>query len=344
MRRRLPAPDPATGASLTDVVGTLTSKNDAVLVVETRSGPVEVHVVDVVAAKVVPPRPSRRGAPHLALSVDDLQRVLIGAWGALEREPLGEWQLRASRGFTARGNSVATPGSPGVPLEEAVAYAMDWYAGRGLPLNVTLAGPVGFAVADDPLGAFLLGRGARVATRSLTLTASATAVTSVLTPSPTSPSATSPSPSATSPSAVAVWHPIGASAPRPSLREELTDRWLRAYGSYRTGPADAVRGVLTGSERQWFAEVEDDDELVGIGRLAVNDGWGGIAAMWVDPDRRRAGLARAMLAAMAARAVEAGAGSLHLQVLADNDGARQAYAAMGFVPHHEYVNLVTPTS
>jgi hypothetical protein len=61
-----------------------------------------------------------------------------------------------------------------------VDRALDWYAARSLPLNVTLAGPVGFAVDDDPLGVELLSRGARVAERCLTMTADSARVLAAL--------------------------------------------------------------------------------------------------------------------------------------------------------------------
>lgn len=51
-----------------------------------------------------------------ALSTQDLQSVMVAAWPAVERHRLGDWVLRASSGFTGRGNSVVTCGDPGVPL------------------------------------------------------------------------------------------------------------------------------------------------------------------------------------------------------------------------------------
>ena len=112
-------PDEAAGASLTDAVGTLVSLDEHRLVVETSRGPVTIERNRVVAAKEVPPRPSRRGAAHLALSIADLQRVMVPSWGAVERAPLGDWALRASSGYTQRGNSVVTTGDPGLPLTTA---------------------------------------------------------------------------------------------------------------------------------------------------------------------------------------------------------------------------------
>ena len=80
--------------------------------------------------------------------------------------------LRASRGFTQRANSVVTAGSPGMPLAAALDAVERWYAARGLPPNLTVAGPAASTRRDDPLGALLLARGYPVARLTLALTAS----------------------------------------------------------------------------------------------------------------------------------------------------------------------------
>jgi N-acetylglutamate synthase len=91
VRWRLQTPDPATGATQTDTVGTLVALDDDTVTIASRTGPVTVGRARVVAAKEVPPKPTRRGAPHRAISVEDLQRVMAPSWGAVEREGLGDW-------------------------------------------------------------------------------------------------------------------------------------------------------------------------------------------------------------------------------------------------------------
>src|SRR5690606_17215169 len=95
VRYRLAERDPASGAHLTDVVGELVEATDDHVIVDSARGRLTVPRSVVVATRVIPPRPSRRGAPHRALSVDDLERVMVGAWPPVEREGLGEWVLRA---------------------------------------------------------------------------------------------------------------------------------------------------------------------------------------------------------------------------------------------------------
>lgn len=310
VRHRLEHPDARTGATLTDVVGDLVARDTDGLVVRTRRGEVRVPGRLVTALKEIPPRPSRRGAPHRALSVEDLQRVMVGAWPAMETARLGDWVLRASRGFTLRGNSVLTVGSPGMPVRAALDAVERWYAARGLPANLTLAGPAGFDPASDAVGAEALGRGYTTRIPTLTLTA------------PTRLVASRPDS-----------HPVDVGG-------ELTPEWFAAYRAYRDVDDVAARAILTGSPAQVFATARDSDgSVVGVGRLGLSAAWGGVAAMWVAPHARRRGLALAVLTALAREAERAGAASLHLQTDSDNTAALRLYEGHGFERHHAYVNL-----
>lgn len=312
VRHRLTRPDPATGATLTDAVGVLVSVDATAVTVRTRSGPVVVPRRAVTAARVIPPKPTRKGAPHQALSVDDMARVMTDAWPPIEREVLGDWLLRAAGGFTMRANSLLAVGNPDIPLQEAVDAAEVWYAARGLLCLVAVAGPVGFEVADDLLGRLLLERHYTPTPTTLTLTAATRTVAG----------------------------PTGGVTVH--LADRLDDAWHTAYTAYREAPRALVHGVLEGSPAQRFATVTDRGEVVGIARLGLAHAWGGVAAMWVRPDRRGRGLARAMLAALAAEAHDTGARSLHLQVEAANAAALRLYRGAGFADHHAYVYLRRP--
>ena len=325
VRHRLEVPDPLTGATLTDSVGDLVAVDRAAFVVRTRRGEVRVDRARVTALKEVPPAPSRRGAPHRALSVEDLQRVMVGAWPAMETARLGGWVLRASRGFTQRANSVVTAGSPGRPVPAALDAVEQWYAARGLPPNLTVAGPVGFDPSSDPVGAEALRRGYRARVPTLTLTAPTRLLAD-------------PPPARAGGGGSKVGDPQAV-----EVGPELTDAWFSAYRAYREVDVVAARAILTGSPAQAFATVRDaDGAVVGIGRLGLAAAWGGVAAMWVEPDARRRGLATAVLAALARAADRAGARSLHLQTDSDNVAALGLYERHGFERHHAYVNLRRP--
>ena len=156
---------------VTDALGDLVAMDADTVSVLTRRGLVVIDRAAVVAAKEVPPRPTRRGAPHLAISMHDLERIMVEGWPPLERAELGGWLLRAAAGFTGRANSVLPLGDPGVPLSDAVDRCESWYDERGLRRLFSLFGPAGFAVDDDPLGRELLGRDYEPINNTLVLTA-----------------------------------------------------------------------------------------------------------------------------------------------------------------------------
>src|ERR1035437_8979556 len=161
---------------VTDALGDVVAIEADTVSVRTRRGVEVIDRVAVVAAKEVPPRPARRGAPHLAISMHDLERVMVEGWPPLERAQLGGWLLRAGAGFTGRANSVLPLGDPGVSLSEAIDHCESWYDERGLRRLFALFGPAGFAADDDPLGRELLGRGYEAVNNTPVLTAAAAAL------------------------------------------------------------------------------------------------------------------------------------------------------------------------
>jgi ribosomal protein S18 acetylase RimI-like enzyme len=294
--------DGDTVEKFTDTVGVLTSWDDGVLLITRRTGErVRIAESSLVAAKVVPSAPARRRGP--AASYEELARVAARAWPPVESERLGGWELRAAGGFTRRANSVLPLADPGVPLDRALAYVRDWYAARDLPAFIQTA--TGAEGTQELLCAELEARGW---TRE---------VTAELWTGPLAPVA-------------------DREAPGVTLSRAADEAWLRRY--QRKGVADVALKVLGGGPSVWFATVPGagDAAPAAIGRCVVDGRWAGFAAVEVAPDQRRRGLATAVMAALAGRALEEGASAAWLQVEADNTGARELYARMGFGPHHAY--------
>ncbi|KAB1987779.1 GNAT family N-acetyltransferase [Streptomyces triticiradicis] len=294
----------------TDTVGVLTSWDDGVLLITRRTGErVRIAESSLVAAKVVPSAPARRRGP--AASYEELARVVARAWPPVESERLGAWELRAAGGFTRRANSVLPLGDPGVPLDRALTYVRDWYAARDLPAFVQTA--TGAEGTQELLCAELEDRGW---TREVT----AELWTGALAPV------------------------ADREAPGVTLSRTADEAWLGRY--QRKGVGETALKVLGGGPSVWFATVPGDEgePPAAIGRCVVDGRWAGFAAVEVDPDRRRQGLATAVMAALAGRALEEGASAAWLQVEADNAGARELYARMGFAPHHAYHHYRWPSA
>lgn len=263
-----------------------------------------------VAGKVVPSAPARRRGP--AASYEELARVSARAWRPVESERLGAWELRAADGFTRRANSVLPLGDPGVPLDEALAAVRGWYAARGLPAYVQTA--TGAEGTQERLCAELERHGW------------VREVTAELWVAPLAPVAD-----------------LGGEPSGVVLSREAGDAWLTRYR--RKGVSEVALRVLNSGPSVWFATVPDGPGApAAIGRCVVDGRWAGFAAVEVDPARRRRGLATAVMAALARRALDEGASAAWLQVEDDNAGARELYGRMGFAAHHAYHHHRAPQS
>ncbi|MCG0290906.1 GNAT family N-acetyltransferase [Streptomyces sp. PSAA01] len=297
---REPAP------TFTDVVGVLTSWTEGSLSITRRTGEaVRVAESSLVAGKVVPAAPARRRGP--AATAPELDRVAARAWPPLVSEPLGEWTLRASGGFTRRANSVLPLGDPGMALDEALRRVTDWYAARELPAYIQVS--TGAEGTQELLAAELETRGWTREVSSLIR--------------------------------IAALAPIGdldADTSAVTLSRRLDDAWLTRYQRSSGEPSPEARTVLSGGPSVWFATVPGHEGAApaAIGRCVVDGRWAGFTAVEVAPERRRQGLAKAVMTALARKALDEGASAAYLQVETDNDGAHALYEGMGFTVHHSY--------
>ncbi|MEU8477739.1 GNAT family N-acetyltransferase [Streptomyces hygroscopicus] len=296
---REPAP------TFTDVVGVLTSWTGGTLSITRRTGEaVRIAESSLVAGKVVPAAPARRRGP--AASAPELDRVAARGWPPVISEPLGEWTLRASGGFTRRANSVLALGDPGTGLDEALHRVTDWYAARRLPAYIQVS--TGAEGAQELLAAELETRGwTREVSAQIRIAALA---------------------------------PIGdldADASAVTLSRRLDDAWMARY-QRSAEPSPEARTVLSGGPSVWFAAIpaEGGGAPAAIGRCVVDGRWAGFAAVEVAPERRRQGLAKAVMTALARKALDEGASAAYLQVETDNGGAHALYEGMGFTVHHIY--------
>ena len=297
---------------VTDALGDVVAIDQGTISVRTRLGLEVIDRAVVVAAKEVPPRSTRRGAPHLAISMDDLEQIMVDGWPPLERADLGGWLLRAAAGFTGRANSVLPLGDPGVPLSGAIDHCERWYDDRGLQRLFCLFGPEGFTVNDDPLGRELLGRFYEPVKTTMVLTAS------------------------TGPMEPEVAHASGA---RVHLEPEPSEAWWDAWADQGGAAPTTAGAVMTGSPDQLFASLEVDGAVVGIARLAFAHVWAGVSSLHVAPEHRHTGVATQLIGAMADESRARRIRSVYAQVAQENSPSRRLFEHLGFSVHHQYLYL-----
>lgn len=245
------------------------------------------------------------GPDHESTLIDDasLERVAALGWPGLEQERLGDWLLRASRGFTGRGNSVLPIGDPGRGLSDAIDSVIDWYRERGLPPTAQVPLPL-----CTDVDAELERRGWRAFNRTHILTG---------------------------PVALLL-DSTGASGPAVRLDAYPSDGWLGGY-HYRGAELPAIAAdVLALGAAPVFASIVEGEEVVAVGRGIVDEGWLGVTAVTVGEDHRRRGLGSAIMTGLAAWGAEQGARSAYLQVAVENAPALQMYDRLGMRRHHDY--------
>jgi GNAT superfamily N-acetyltransferase len=277
----------------TDALGDLVAVDGSGLTVRTRSGPLRVPHEDVVAGKRIPP-------PRLGTAA--LERIASEAWPAAELDRLGDWQLRATGGWTGRANSALPLGDPGLPLPDAVDAVVAWYAARGLPARINVPLPLASAVDAE-----LDGRGWLRAVPTLVQTA---------------PLA-----------------PLAAADPGTDVRLEPapSPAWLAMIEGRKGALPPGARGLLTAPPLVRFAAGYRDGSLVGAARGAVVSGVLHLGLVEVAPTARRQGLAGRLTGALADWARQAGAHTAMLQVEEPNEPALAVYGGLGFRTHHVYL-------
>ncbi|MCM3555178.1 GNAT family N-acetyltransferase [Janibacter melonis] len=318
IRTRLPDAAPG-GPTLTDTVGEVVSVDDHEVVVRTRQGEATLPRELVVAARVIPPRPSRRGAPHRAIAIEDLHLVMTKGNPGLETEWLGEpgrgWLLRAGGGYTGRANSALPLGDPGTTDESAVATVVRWYRDRGLTPLLQVPLPPRADWSDDPFAAGLLGQGWRLLTPTLVMTGRGEGLRDAL--------------------------PTGAAAD-VTIEESpaLADEWLEVANPRALARPEATRAVLSAPREQVFLLARDEGgEALGVARVALDAGWAGLYGVHVVPGHRRRGIGAALTAAAGRIALERGVVLSYLQVEEPNTGAVALYERAGLTTHHRYAYL-----
>ena len=319
VRRVLPGlSGPTGGPAMTDLLGVLEQWGSDTVTVRGEDG--SATVIDrrhIVSGKPVPPRPSVR----LRLSADEVALLAASTWPALEVEHVGDWLLRASAGFSLRANSALLAGDPGVPWESGLEAVGSFYRRHGLPV-------IAQTISGSSAAARLAADGwvdARPGMVEVVVQVAGVA------------------------RALSAVRRSGRRVPEQlsvRLDDRVREEWLasdRRASEHRA----AALGVLEGPPEVTFASVLDPDgAVVARGRAALASGgdWAGISGVWVQPDWRRRGLARAVMGALLGWAAERGATTAYLQATATNGAALALYERLGFATHHSYRYLTPPPS
>jgi ribosomal protein S18 acetylase RimI-like enzyme len=238
-----------------------------------------------------------------------IERVADAAWPAAEQMPLGPWKLRATHGVTRRANSVFTAGSEDFSasdLERWVADAEGFYARRSLPAVFQISAATG---ARD-LDALLAARGYAINGAS------------------------------------EVWVLDARRRLEAANRDRTCD--VRASHEPDQGwfdcafdePLDRRRVheqiVRRAPRPRMFVSALVDGIVAGCGMSVTGDGHAGIFCMTTRERYRRRGIGLALVRELCAWAESRGDRGVFLQVMRENDAAKELYRKAGFAWAYGY--------
>jgi GNAT superfamily N-acetyltransferase len=286
-------------------LGELIAVGETHFTVRTAAGDVAIERATVTAAKRVGRRRTRSATERLEL-------IAAAGWPAVETATLGDWLLRASDGWTGRGNSALAVGDPGRPTADAVDAVVEWYGRRGLRPAIAVPLPLGKRIQPE-----LDRRGWETVTPTLVQTVELVST------------------------GLGDRFPV---SPDVVLHREPTPEWFAGVGGRKGGLPPAARRILTGAPETRYAAGYVDGVLVATGRGVLTDGWLGISVVGVEPAHRRRGWAARVTSALAAWAADAGARWAYLQVEEANTAAVRLYEGLGFRTAHGYVLRVAPAA
>jgi GNAT superfamily N-acetyltransferase len=235
-----------------------------------------------------------------------LERIASDAWPAAHRERLGDWQLRATAGWTGRANSALPVGDPGRSLPDAVDAVVDWYTAKGLPARINVPLPLAAAL-DAELDARGWARSEPVLVQTAPL---------------------------------AGFDASGAADVR--LETTPSAQWLALVAGRKGALPPEAHDLLTGPSLVRFATGYRDGTVTGTARGAVITRVVHLGLVEVTDQARRQGLAGRLTRALAGWARDAGAHTVLLQVEEYNEPALALYAGLGFRTHHTYVTRTRP--
>ena len=215
------------------------------------------------------------------------------------------WLMRFSNGFTGRANSISILYPSTKPIEEKVSYCEECYAKQGLPTLFKLTD------CDKAFSDFLASRGYQVVT----------------------------------PTDLMVMDDL-SSVGDESLFEDCIfsstpDDWLPYFFEYENITSEknreTFRQLLSKTLVQTiYCSVIHDGKVVACAGAAIEQGYALIQYVIVSEAVRGKGLGEKLCRALIAKAKENGAQHAYLQVLQNNEIAKNLYKKLGFKKEYSY--------
>jgi len=234
-----------------------------------------------------------------------IEEVSLNAWPALQQMLFDGWILRFSKGYTKRANSVNPLFGSTMDVDQKVDACQTLYAERGLQPIFRLTPFSSPPDLDQVLESHDYAKTDPTLVLHLDLQDLDT---------------------------------------RPALsidlRDEPLDAWLGIFCRFKGAPVEkhrAHREILQAiPARRFPASLVEASRPVACGLGVLENEYFGLFDVVTDPQRRRQGYGRQLVASLVQWAQEHGARHAYLQVESTNEAARRLYAGFGFQEIYRY--------
>lgn len=124
------------------------------------------------------------------------------------------------------------------------------------------------------------------------------------------------------------------------IDRELKDKWFEAFTTMtkvEKRHIDTLRSMLSKIVPDaYFVSIVEDDKIIAVGLGVAERGYIGIYDVFVEKARRRCGLGTRLVNKLIAEAKISGCENTYLQVIDDNEPAKQLYDKLGYKKQYSY--------
>ena len=234
--------------------------------------------------------------------IKQIEDMSLNAWPSHKMELYDGWIIRFSYFYTHRTNSVEQFGPSSLPWREKIPHCEDLYR--------RLSSPVIFKISplvSPDFDYMLENRGYRREHE-----------TDVMTMRP-----------------IPADLMKAASPAEIEYSEEIPSEWIEALFRLKKTESSIHRAVVPSMYRAIMKEticacVRVNGEIAATGLGILDRDYIGIYAIHVREDLRRRGIARSICLGILNKGLEKGARNAYLQVVRENDAARELYSSLGF--------------
>lgn len=241
-------------------------------------------------------------------SLHFIENLATNAWPCHTQELIENWRIRATFGVSKRANSVHTIGE--MPQDPKWLQRIEsFYKDKSIPPCFYISD-----ISPTGLDSILESKGYRKLDECFIMTASCLDIMN---------------------------HEIENSTWTIDCLSKPDSKWIDEFIDLEGFPKDrykAYNHIFSSIKPiKNFLRISIKDETVGLGTVVVEDGWGCISNIVVNPKHRRKGIANQIINHLSKWAYENSAHHMYLQVIQTNHPAVNLYKKIGFSPiskHH----------